>query len=83
MKEFTARDVQRDFGHVMDEAQSGPVRLVMEGHGEVVAMSRERYERLRDQAWDRLFAAMDALAAEAAANGLDEEKLAELLADES
>lgn len=46
-------------------------------------MSIQQYERLRGAAWERLLATMDAIAAEAAANGLTDSKLESLLADDS
>jgi hypothetical protein len=44
-----------------------------------VVVSPEEYARLRQSRVEALLKAMDKVAAEAAANGLTEEKLAELL----
>ena len=60
-----------------------PVRVVSEAEGAVVVMSEAEYAKLRGLAWDRLLALMDQLSAQAQASGLTEEKLEELLADES
>ena len=48
-----------------------------------VMLSLEHYERLRGAAWDRLSASMDAASAEAGRNGLTDDALNALLADES
>ena len=45
-------------------------------------MSMQQYERLRDTAWERLVATMDAPGEEALANGLTKARLEALLADE-
>ncbi len=46
-------------------------------------MSVHHYERLRGAAWERLAETMDAMSAQASAAGLTEEKLEQLLSDES
>ncbi len=48
-----------------------------------VMMSMQHYERLRGAVWERLAATMDATGEEASANGLTEDGLEALLADES
>lgn len=81
MKEIAAKDV--GIGPILDAARKAPVRIASEDGTVCVAMSLERYERLREAAWDRLIATMDAMSERAAANGLTEAKLESLLADES
>ena len=81
MKEIAAKEA--GIGPILDAARQAPVRIAGEDGTVCVAMSLERYERLREAAWDRLIATMDAMSERAAANGLTEAKLEALLADES
>ena len=81
MKEIAAKEAGIDL--ILDAARQAPVRIAGEDGTVCVAMSLERYERLREAAWDRLVATMDAMSERAAANGLTEAKLEALLADES
>ena len=83
MKEIAAREARNRFGHLLDAAQSAPVRVTRKGRAVGVMMSVQQYERLRGIAWQRLTATMDALGEEASANGLTETGLETLLADES
>ena len=83
MKEIAARDAKNRFGQLLDSAQRAPVRVTKKGRAVGVMMSMQQYERLRGAAWERLSATMDALGAQAADNGLTDEALDALLADES
>ena len=83
MKEIAAREAKNRFGHLLDAAQSAPVRVTRKGRAVGVVMSMQQYERLRGSAWERLTATMDALSEEASANGLTEAGLEALLVDES
>ena len=83
MKEVAAREAKNRFGHLLDAAQSAPVRVTRKGRAVGVMMSVQQYERLRGAAWERLTATMDALGEEASANGLTKARLEALLADES
>ncbi len=83
MKEIAAREARNRFGHLLDAAQSAPVRVTRKGRAVGVMMSVQQYERLRGIALERLTATMDALGEEASANGLTETGLETLLADES
>ena len=83
MKEFAARDAKNRFGHLLDAAQSAPVRVTKNGRPEGVFMSVDQYERLRGAAWERLAETMDRLGRQAADAGLTEDKLDALLADKS
>lgn len=82
VKEIPARDAKNRFGQLLDAAQAAPVRVTKKGRPVAVLMSMAQHERLRGAAWDRLSAEMDALGAEAGANGLSEAELDRLLADE-
>lgn len=83
MKEVAAREAKNRFGHLLDDAQSAPVRVTRKGRAVGVIMSMQQYERLRGAAWERLTATMDALGEEAFANGLTRARLEALLADDS
>ena len=83
MREFAASQAKNQFGLLLDTVQSEPVRVTKKGRPVGVMMSIQQYERLRGAAWERLLATMDAIAAEAAANGLTDSKLESLLADDS
>ncbi|MDE0057237.1 MAG: type II toxin-antitoxin system Phd/YefM family antitoxin [Defluviicoccus sp.] len=80
MKEIAAREAKNRFGHLLDVAQSAPVRVTRNGRAVGVVMSMQQYERLRGAAWERLAATMDAMAEEAAGKGLTQAKLEALLA---
>ena len=83
MKEVAAREAKNRFGHLLDAAQSAPVRVTRKGRAVGVMMSVQQYERLRGAAWERLTATMDALGEEASTKGLTKARLEALLADES
>ena len=83
MREIAASDAKNGFGRLLDAAQNAPVRVTKKGRPVGVVMSMQHYERLRGAAWERLAATMDALGAEASANGLTAADLESLLADES
>ena len=83
MKQIAAREAKNRFGFLLDAAQSAPVRVTKQGRPVGVLMSVQHYERLRGAAWERLAETMDAMSAQAAAAGLTEEKLEQLISDES
>ena len=83
MKQMAAREAKNRFGFLLDAAQSAPVRVTKQGRPVGVLMSVQHYERLRGAAWERLAETMDAMSAQAAAAGLTEEKLEQLIANES
>jgi len=82
MTEMTALDAKNRFGRLMELAQRAPVTITKNGRPSVVVMSADAYERKRKAAAYRLREAMDRMAAEAKANGLDETELERLLADD-
>ena len=83
MKEIAARDAKNHFGHLLDTAQSAPVRVTKKGRPVGVVMSIEQYDRLRGAAWERLAETMDRLGGQAKDAGLTGDTLDALLADES
>ncbi len=82
MKEISSRDAKNQFGQLLESAQRSPVRVMRRGRPAGVLMSEEQYQRLRGLAWDRLQATVSSMRTRAAEQGLTEEKLAEILADE-
>ena len=82
MTEMTALDAKNRFGRLIELAQRAPVTITKNGRPSVVVMSADAYERRRKAAARRLGEAMDRMAAEAKANGLDEAELEKLLADD-
>ncbi len=83
MREVAAREARNRFGHLLDVAQSTPIRVTDKGRAVGVVMSVQQYERLRGAAWERLATTMDALDEEASGNGLTGARLDALLADGS
>ena len=83
LKEIAARDAKNRFGLLLDAVQRAPVRVTKKGRAVGVMMSIQHYERLREAAWERLTATMDALGEQASANGLTDSGLETLLADDS
>ena len=83
MKEIAVKDAENGLRPLFDAARKAPVRLAGDDGTVCVAMSLEQYERLRGAAWDRLAESVENLRKEAAANGLTEEKLEALLAEDS
>jgi prevent-host-death family protein len=82
MTEMTALDAKNRFGRLIELAQRAPVTITRNGRPSVVVMSADAYERRRKSAARLLGLAMDRMAAEAKANGLDEATLEKLLADD-
>lgn len=83
MKEINARAAKNQFGQLLESAQRGPVRVTRRGRSAGVLLSEEQYQRLCGIAWDRLASTVASMRQEASAKGLTEDKLADLLADES
>ena len=83
MKEIAVKDAGTGLGPLLDAARKAPVRFAGEDGTVCVAMSLERYERLREAAWDRLAESIGDLRREAEANGLTDAELEALLADDS
>ena len=83
MRTISSVDAKNRFGQLLDAAPRAPVAVTKKGRPAAVVMSVEDYERMRGAAWERLFATMEMARKEAAARGLTDERLDELLADES
>lgn len=83
MRTFTALEAKNRFGQIIEEAQRGPVTVTRQGRASVVILSAEEYERRQSRAWRNLLAVMDEAGRYAASEGLTEQELDRLLADES
>lgn len=83
MKTFSALDAKNRFGQLLDAAQREPVTVTKQGRASVVVMSIQDYERGRRRAWRRLIGVVDASGNYARSQGLTEDRLKQLLADES
>ena len=83
MHVFTANEAKTHFGEFIDKAQREPVKVTRRGRTVGILVSEEEYESMRNYYANRLLHTLDETANEAQKKGLTEEKLAELLADES
>ena len=83
MQTLSVIEATNDWHKLTEAAQRQPVRVQAEGEPEVVVMSAVDYDRYRRLIGERLLATMDRIGAKASAAGLTEDKLDELLADES
>jgi len=82
MKSVAATDAKNRLGAILDEAQREPIVIRRQDRDIAVVMSMADYERLRSGNIQAFLELRNQVAAEAAANGLSEERLAELLADD-
>jgi prevent-host-death family protein len=83
MQTYTANEAKTRFGEFLDRVQREPVRVMRHDRVVGVMVSAEDYEAMRAYYADRLRHTLRESAEGAAAAGMTEEKLAELLADES
>jgi prevent-host-death family protein len=83
MQTFTANQAKTHFGEFLDIVQREPVRVTRHDRVVGVMVSALDYEAMRSFYADRLRQTLKECAEGAAAAGLTEAKLAELLADES
>ena len=83
MQTFTANQAKTNFGQFLDLAQREPVRVMRHDRVVGVMVSAQDYEAMRQFYANRLLHTLDRTADSAAAAGLTDETLAQLLADES
>lgn len=83
MQTFTANEAKTRFGEFLDRVQREPVRVMRHDRVVGVMVSAQDYEAMREFYANRLSHTLHESAEGAVASGLTEEKLAELLADES
>ena len=84
MKTVAATEAKNRLGAILDEAQREPIVIRRQNRDIAVVLSMADYERLRAGNIQAFFDLRKEVAAQAAAGGLTEEQLAELLtADEA
>lgn len=83
MQTFTANEAKTRFGEFLDRVQREPVQVMRHDRVVGVMVSAEDYEAMRAFYADRLRHTLKESATNAADSSLTEEKLADLLADES
>jgi len=81
MKTVSATEAKQKFAELIDSAQREPVRIRRHDRDMAVIMSAEEWERLNNARWAEVNRLSAIAAAEAKANGLTEEILAEILAE--
>jgi len=82
MKKVAATEAKNRLGAILDDAQREPIIIQRQERDIAVVLSMTEFERMRAGNVKAFLEARNALAEEAKANGLTEEKLASLLADE-
>ncbi len=82
MRYVSATDAKQRFAAVLDAAQREPVVIRRQKRDVAVVLSLQQYERLRGLNIDELQRFCDRVAERAAARGLTEDKLAEILAND-
>jgi len=82
MKTVPATEAKNRLGAILDDAQREPIVIRRQDRDIAVVLSMADYERLRSGNIQAFLDLRDQVAAEAAANGLTQERLNELLADD-
>jgi len=82
MKTVPATEAKNRLGAILDDAQREPIVIRRQDRDIAVVLSMADYERLRSGNIQAFLDLRDQVAAEAASNGLTEERLNELLADD-
>jgi len=83
MRTITSLDAKNRFGQLLEAAQRAPVTVTKKGRPAAIVLSIDDYQRMRGQGWQRLLDTMATARRESAEHGLTDERLEELLADES
>jgi prevent-host-death family protein len=82
MKTVAATEAKNRLGAILDDAQREPVVIRRQDRDIAIVLSIADYERLRSGNIQAFLDLRNQVAAEAAANGLTDKRLKELLADD-
>lgn len=82
MRTFTANEAKTRFGELIDRVQREPIQVTRRNRVVGVMVSAEDYQAMRAFYADRLRRTLKQTAEEASAQGLTDEKLEQLLADD-
>ena len=83
MRYVSATDAKQRFAALIDAAQSEPVVIRRQNRDVAVLLSTQQYDRLRALNTEEFQRFCDRIGERAAARGMTEEKLAEILVHES
>lgn len=82
MQTVSSSDVRNNFAAMLEKAQHEPVAIQKQGRNAAVLLSYEEFERLTNAHRKAFQAVCDDIGAKAAARGLTEAKLMEILSSD-